>query len=186
MRCRDAREWLGVQRDGDLDPSEAQALAEHLQGCSACRAFEQHLQQINLALHVPTPRAQPNVSTERIMLAIQQRKRITQQLEDIHQQQQTRLERLRPIGAVCTALGIFTLSSIPLLLLAMAIIETDLAVKVLYWLNGVIDLFIILAQYIQAEQAMIERNTWLLSAMAFAFVIMTGMWLRLMRHPQEA
>jgi hypothetical protein len=120
------------------------------------------------------------------MLAIQQRKRITQQLEDIHQQQQSRLERLSPIGAACTALGIFTLSSIPLLLLAMAIIQTDLAVKVLYLFNGVIDLFIILAQYIQVEQAMIEHNSWLLSAMAFAVVVMMGMWLRLMRRPQEA
>jgi len=187
MRCHDAREKLGIQRDGgDLAPSEAQALEDHLKRCSSCRAFEQNLQQINFVLNVSPPRTQPNVSTEQIMLAIQQRKRITQQLEDIHQQQQSRLERLRPIGATCTALGIFTLSSIPLLLLAMAIIQTDLAVKVLYLLNGVIDLFIILAQYIQAEQAMIERNSWLLSATAFAVVVMMGMWLRLMRHPQEA
>jgi predicted anti-sigma-YlaC factor YlaD len=186
MRCGDAREKLGVQRDGDLAPSEAQALEEHLKKCSSCRAFEQSLQQIHFILHVSTSHAQPNVSTDKIMLAIQQRKRITQQLEDIHQQQQSRLERLSPIGAACTALGIFTLSSIPLLLLAMAIIQTDLAVKVLYLFNGVIDLFIILAQYIQVEQAMIEHNSWLLSAMAFAVVVMMGMWLRLMRRPQEA
>ncbi len=186
MRCRDAREWLGVQRDGDLEPSEAQVLEEHLLECSSCQAFAQHLQQMPGMLHVPAPSAHSSISTERIMLAIQQQKRITQQLEDIRQQQQSRLVRLRPVGATCTALGIFTLSSLPLLLIAMTIIQTDLTVKALSLLDGVIDFFIILAQYLQIGLMMVTRSTWLLSAIAFAVVVMTGMWLRLMRHPREA
>src|SRR5579884_3887862 len=43
MRCRDAREWLSAQRDGDrLEPTQINALQEHLADCSSCRAFEQH------------------------------------------------------------------------------------------------------------------------------------------------
>lgn len=187
MRCRNAKEWLGARRDGDLASSEAQALKEHLQQCSSCRAFEQHLHEMETNLRVPTSSMQQtSITTERIMLAIQQQQRITQQLEDIRQQQQSRLARLRPVGVACVALGFFTLSSIPLLLLAVALIQTDLVVRVLYLLNGVIDTCIILAQYLQMGLAMVTRNNWLLSAIAFAVVIMMGMWLRLMRHPQEA
>jgi predicted anti-sigma-YlaC factor YlaD len=186
MRCRDARQWLDAQRDGDLAAADAQALKEHLQYCSSCRSFEEHIQHLDMLLCKSAPPVRTGITTDRIMLAIQQQKRITQQLEDIRKQQKSRMEHMRSVGAACVAIGLFTLSSIPLLLLAMLIVQTDLMVKVLYLLNGVIDIFIILAQYLQIGLTMVTRNNWLLSGIAFAVVVMMGMWLRLMRPPQEA
>jgi hypothetical protein len=127
-----------------------------------------------------------SVSTDKIMLAIQQHQRITEQLEDIRKQQQTRVAQLRSVGAALAAITFFTLSSIPLLLLAVVIIQTDLVVRALAPLNGVIDALIILAGYLQTGVALISRDNWVLSGVAFAVVVMMGMWLRLMRHPQEA
>ncbi|MBV9229009.1 MAG: zf-HC2 domain-containing protein [Chloroflexi bacterium] len=187
MRCRDAKRWLGAQRDGDLAQPDAQALEEHLHNCAACRAFEQCQRRLDTMLvHTSTPRMHTSISTDHIMLAIQQQRRITQQLEDIRQQQQSRMERMRTVGAACAAIGFFTLSSIPLLLLAVTIIQTDLVVKILPLLTGVIDLFVILAQYITIGLTLVTRDNWLLSGVAFAVVVMMGMWLRLMRYPQEA
>ena len=125
------------------------------------------------------------ISTERIMRAVQQQQRITHQIEDLREQQATRVQRLRPVGAAIVALGLFTLCSIPLLLLALMIVQTDLAVQVLAFLNSTIDLLMIITQYIQAGLILVTRNTWLLSGVALAVVIMTGMWLRLMRPPRE-
>lgn len=126
-----------------------------------------------------------SISTERIMRAVQQQQRITHQIEDLREQQLTRVQRLRPVGAAIAALGLFTLCSIPLLLLALMIVQTDLVVQVLAFLNSTIDLLMIITQYIQAGLILVTRNTWLLSGVALAVVIMTGMWLRLMLPPRE-
>jgi hypothetical protein len=56
----------------------------------------------------------------------------------------------------------------------------------LAWFGGIIDIFIILAQYLQEGLTLLTYNSWLLSGMALAVVVMMGMWLRLMRSPQEA
>jgi hypothetical protein len=53
-------------------------------------------------------------------------------------------------------------------------------------LSGIIDVFIILGQNLQEDLTALTRNSWLLSGMAFAVVVMMGVWLRLMRYPQEA
>src|SRR5689334_13346434 len=105
MRCRDAKEWLGAGRDGGPTSENSQELEEHLQQCSACRAFERHLRLLETFLSTPTPYVQTSLTTERIMLAVQQQRRITQQLEDIRKQQRTRIERMRSIGAASLALG---------------------------------------------------------------------------------
>lgn len=189
MRCHDFREWLGAQLDGDLLPSDAQAaLEEHLQTCSSCRAFKAQQHLLHAVTYDPAPRTaqRTGISTERIMLAIQQQKYITSQLENIRQRQQSRMVHLRSVGTACVALCCFTLSSIPLLLLALCLAQTDLTVKALYILNNIIDVSIILAQYLQVGLTMMTRNNWLLSALAFAVIVMIGMWLRLMRHPQGA
>lgn len=186
MHCRDAKQWLSAQCDHDLAQADAFALQEHLQECSDCRTFKRHQEGLDTAFCIPTPRIHTRVSTDKIMLAIQQQKRITQQLEDLRTQQQSRMERWRTTGAACIALGFFTLSSIPLLLLAILITQTDFTVKVLLLLNGVIDVFVILAQYLQIGLTLVTRDNGLLSGIAFAVVVMMGMWLHLMRHPQEA
>jgi anti-sigma factor RsiW len=187
MRCRDAKEKLAVQRDGDLTASDAAALEEHLKTCSNCRAFKQsHYSIDHLLCETATPRVHRSISTDTIMLAVQQQARISQQLEDIQQQQQKRVEKLKPAGTAFAALGFFALSTIPLLVLAITIVQTDLVVQALALLNGAIDALIILAEYLVKGLIVLSRNNWLLSAVGLSVVIMMGMWLRLMRHPQEA
>jgi hypothetical protein len=190
MRCRDAKNYIAAQRDNDLAESDASELQEHLKQCSECSALEQRQRSLDTLLSSSTPRTpakQAHVSTEHIMLAVEQHRQISQQLEDIRVQQQSRVARLRPAGAATAAIIFFTLGSVPLLLLAATLIQTDLVVKAVSSpLNGVIDMLFISGQYLQAEMTWVTRNNLLLSVMAFAFVVMMGVWLRLMRHPQEA
>lgn len=188
MRCQDAKQWLRqhTQCDSNLAPSDAQTLAEHLQACAACRTFEKRLHSLNALSCTSSSTAPKAITTERIMQAIEQQRRISQQLEDIHTQQQCRMKRIRSISVAWVALGMFTLSSIPLLFLAMIILRTDFVVKALYLLNGFIGIVIVLTQYLQVGLTLVTRNNWLLSGIAFAVVVMIGMWLRLMRPPQEA
>jgi hypothetical protein len=194
MRCRDAKNWLSAQRDGDLAQSHAKALQEHLTYCHSCRALAQEQRRIDSMISaannhvstVDTPLIRPaSISTNQIMRAIQQQKHITSQLEDLRQQQLLRIARMRTVGTVSAALGFLILSSIPLLFLVIAFLQTDLALNTLSFFNGVIDGGIVLGQYVQAGLTLVTRDNLLLSGLAFAVVIMMGMWLRLMRSPQE-
>jgi hypothetical protein len=187
MRCRDAKIWLNVQRDGDLElPTDTIAtdLQKHLCQCNVCREFAR--QQSSVEVLFPTVPVQASISTDQIMYAVKQQQCITQQLEELRQQQCLRIERMRTIGATTIAISIFTLSSIPLIVLAMLILQTDVVMHTLSLLNDVVDVFFILTQYLQNGLTMLTHNNWLLSGIAFAMVIMMGMWLRLMRYPQEA
>ncbi len=187
MRCRDAKEYIAAQRDGDLAEEDALSLQEHLNECSECRAFEQQLNSLDNLLSASAPRSHVQVSTQNIMLAVEEQRQISQQLEDIRKQQQSRVAQLRPVGAGLAALIFFTLGSIPLLLLAITIIQTDIVVRAVSSpLTVVIDMLFIGGRYVQEGLAWSTRNNLLLSAMAFAFVVMMGMWLRLMRYPREA
>jgi predicted anti-sigma-YlaC factor YlaD len=190
MRCRNAREWLSARRDVQDSSPEAQTVRAHLRECASCQEFEQSQQEIEMVLSKKAPKAPPvpsaSVSTGSIMQAIEQRKQACQQLDSIRQRQQIRIERMKTVGAASAALGFFTLSSIPLLFLAVTIIQTDLALKTLTLLNDFIDVLIIMGQYVQIGLILVTRDNWLLSAMAFVVVVMMGMWLRLMRPPQGA
>ena len=186
MRCRDAKVWLTVQRDNDLAQSEITALQEHLRTCSACRIDEQRHQRLDLVFSSPSNRMSTIISTERIMRAVEQHKRITQQLEDLRMQQRTRIARLRIFTPRFAAFTYLTIGLISLSLFALLIFNTGLVVNVLASLSGVIDALVSLAQYLQSGLALVLQENWLLSAMALVLVIMMGMWLRLMRHPHEA
>jgi predicted anti-sigma-YlaC factor YlaD len=186
MRCQEAKHWLTIQRDGDLAQEEIQNLREHLKACTDCRAFEQQQRSLEAALHTSALYTRANISTTNIMRAIQYQSRITRQLEDIRQQQQSRIARLRPAGTVFAAISFFLLGCIPLLLLGITLVQTDLVVNVLSTLRGVLDRVFILGEYLQETLSLLTHNSWLLSGVAFAFVIMMGMWLHLMRRPREA
>jgi len=186
MPCRDAKLWLAAQRDGNLTESDALALEEHLEHCSVCRAYEQRLRSLNTLLLTPAPRVYSSISTERIMLAVQQQKRISQQLEDIRTQQRSRMARMGVVGAPLAAMALFTLVSIPLLVLALAIVQPDLLEQTLPLLSNVVGMLIVLAEYFQVGLTLITQDSWLLLGVAFVLVVMMGMWLRLMRHPQGA
>jgi predicted anti-sigma-YlaC factor YlaD len=186
MRCRDAKYWLTAQRDNDLAQSESSTLHEHLKQCAGCRAHEHRQQRLDTLLHIPTSRTPPSVSTQKIMRAVEQQIRITRQLEDLRAQQQSRVARLRIFTPKFAAFAYLTIGLISLSLLALFIFQTDMVVKALALVNGGIDALIVLAQYIQTGLALITRDNWLLSAVALGLVVLMGMWLRLMRYPQEA
>jgi len=186
MRCQDAKLALAAQRDGELAQSDVLLLKEHLRQCPACRAYQQRLQLLDRRLRTAAPDVQSSLSTERIMLAIQQQSRIIQQLEYLRLQQRSRIAHLRIVGPLVAALAVLTLGSIPLLLFILATVQPDLMVKTLTLLSDGVGGLIVFAQYLQAGLMLVTRNSWLLSVTAFILVVMMGMWLRLMRHPQEA
>lgn len=195
MRCRDVKLWLDAQRTheqaasadtADGDDQDLVAVKEHIQHCPDCRGMQQRHQTVDTVLRTATPRVQPFVSTERIMLAIQEQKRTTEQLEHLHAQQRSRVDRMRPTAFALAALTLLTVSSIPLLVIALTIIQPDLFVKSLNLVGDSPGILIVLAQYLQAGLTAATRNNWLLSGVAFMVVIMMGIWLRLMRYPQEA
>jgi hypothetical protein len=186
MRCRDAKDWLTAQRGNDLVQPEVTALQEHLKHCSDSHTQEQHQQRTDLLLNSPAPRMFTSISTERIMQAVEKQKRITEQFDDLRRQQRTRMAHLRIFTPRFAAFTYLSLGFISLLLLALLIFNTDIVVNVLEAFGGVIDTLVILIQYLQSGLAFVLNQSWLLSAMALILVIMMGMWLRLMRHPQEA
>jgi len=184
MRCRDARLQLATQRDGDsVDDAKLQ---EHLQDCPACRTYEQRQRCLQKLLHSRSPRTYSSVSTEQILLAVQRHKRITQQLEDIRTQQQLRVARIRIIGIPAATILFFTLACIPLLLFALIIVQPDMLETTLSIASNLIDVCVILLQYLQMGLTLLTQDNRLLLGVAFVLFVMMGMWLRLMRFPQEA
>ena len=194
MRCRDVKQVLAHERD--MDDTDASAFQAHLATCIDCRAFEQRQQTMDALLKASPKTAHPvvvhtfantgHVSTNSIMQAVQQRKQISQQLETLHEQQRCRVARLRKGGAAFAAITFFTLGSIPLLLLAITLVQTDLMVHLLLVLSKVVDVLYVLGQYIQIGLTIVTRNSLLLTGVGFVVVLMMAMWLRLMRPPQEA
>jgi hypothetical protein len=134
----------------------------------------------------PDSRMFKSISTERIMQAVERQKRITEQLEDLRTQQRTRIARLRIFTPRFATLTYVSMGFISLLLLTLLIFNAGIVVNILISFGGVIDTMFTLAQYIQSGIALVLHQGWLLSIMALVLVLMMGMWLRLMRHPQEA
>ncbi len=186
MRCRDAKLWLIAQRDHDLAQPEISTLQEHLKQCAPCHTYEKRQQRLDILLRTPPFRLYSSISTERIMRAVERQRHITQQLEDLRLQQQTRIARLRILNPRFVAFTSIIIGLLLLFLLALLIFQADLLIKVLALLSGGIDALVVLGQYLQTGLSLIIRDNWLLSGMALILVIMMGMWLRLMRHPQEA
>ena len=195
MRCREAKLWLAARRDGDLAQVDAVKLSEHLKECPDCQAYEKHEQHLHglettptmqTKQTIPSPRVYSSISTERIMMAVEQQRRITAQLEDIRVQQQSRVARLHVVGPTVVAIIFFTIGCIPLLLLALTVFQPDLLVRLLSLPGDGLNTLIVLAQYLQSELLLVTRDNWLMTGIALAFVILMGMWLRLMRHPQRS
>ncbi|GAC1389620.1 MAG: hypothetical protein NVSMB38_04390 [Ktedonobacteraceae bacterium] len=197
MRCCDVKQLLVRQSDSDsTDDADATAFRDHLKECPDCYTFEQRQRSIDALLKISQKAAQPlvpqnfssigRVSTNSIMQAVQQQEQISQQFETIHEQQRSRIARLRKGGVAFAAITFFTLGSIPLLVLAITLVQTDLMVHILLLLSNVIDVLYVLGQYIQTGLTIVTRNSFLLAGVSFVVVLMMGMWLRLMRPPQEA
>lgn len=189
MRCREARQWLAARREGDLTQADAVQLQAHLQECAECQAYEQNLLTCETTLtvqRVQPPRVYSSISTERIMMAVEQQKRITAQLEDIRTQQQSRVARLHVVGPTVAAIIFFIMGCIPLLLLVLAVFQPDVLVRLLSLPGDGLNTLILLAQYLQSELLTVTHDNWLMSGIALVFVLLLGMWFRLMRRPQES
>jgi hypothetical protein len=50
--CDDIREFLGAWLDGELDPSEAEAVRSHVAGCSACGEERRQLEKLHAAMKI--------------------------------------------------------------------------------------------------------------------------------------
>lgn len=187
MRCSEAKRYIAAKHGGQLPltESEAAALREHLLQCPACRSFEQRLNVLHSVQGSPAQRAYSSISTDRIMHAVQQQKQITRQIEDIRVQQQCRMAQMRLVGIPLVAVLFFTLGSIPLLLLALAIVQPDWLANVLSSLSMVVYALFVLLQYVQEALMLVTGNSRLLAIVALALVVMMGMWLRLMRPPRK-
>ncbi len=120
------------------------------------------------------------------MMAVERQRRITAQLEDIRTQQQCRVARLHVVGPTVAAIIFFTMGCIPLLVLLLALFQPDLLVRLLSLPGDGLDTLILVAQYLQSELLLVTRDNWLMTGMALVFVLLLGMWLRLMRPPQES
>ncbi len=127
-----------------------------------------------------------HISTERIMRAVEQQKRITNQLESLQAQQQARLARVRKAGTKVIGM-IFLLATVATLgLLALFVFQPDLFLAVLSFSSGVIDIALQVLRYLSSGFVLIIGQGWLLSGAALVVVVMLGIWLRLMRAPREA
>ncbi len=186
MRCRDAKVWLTAQRENDLPPPVHPRLQEHLKDCVDCRIHEHRQQRLDTLLRTPTTRMYSSLSTDRIMRAVERQIRITRQLEDLRVQQRTRIARLRIFNPKFAVLAYLVVGLLSLSLLALFIFQTDLVVKALALLSDGIDALIVLVQYLQTGLVLITRDNWLLAGIALILVVLMGIWLRLMRYPQEA
>ncbi|HEU0002241.1 MAG TPA: hypothetical protein VFQ36_15165 [Ktedonobacteraceae bacterium] len=186
MRCRDAKQRLTAQRETESERPDGLQLQEHLQQCSGCHSFERRQAHLNKLLP-PTPaRIYSGISTERIMRAVEQQKRISQQLENIQSQQQARLARMGKAGPKVAGIAFLATGSLAIGLLFLFLFQPELFMSLLSTLSGFIDVLYLLAGYLQAGLTLITSQSWLLSGVALVVVVMMGMWLRLMRYPRGA
>ena len=191
MRCRDARAWLQAPHDENESSEEAQAVEDHVRGCTACRDFERKQRRLRGIAerseekkYASEPAKGIGISTERIMQAVQQRKQVSDQVATMRYQQKARDAHYRKVGAAGIALSILLLSSIPLFFLITMMVQATIADKTLAFFNGVIDIVVVVGQYMQAGLTLITRNNILFTAVACVVVVMIVMWFRLMRLPK--
>jgi hypothetical protein len=127
-----------------------------------------------------------SISTERIMQAVEERRRVSQQLEDLRLQQKQRTARLRIaglklMGVLWCVTGALVIGFALLLLLQPVLFE-----RLLNSLDGTIALLVMVEEQIKLGLSLIPSSSWLLSAAALVVVLLTGLWIRLMRYPQDA
>lgn len=136
----------------------------------------------------PSPASRPytGISTDRIMRAVEQQRRITDQLESLKTQQQARLARAGRIGPKILVAMFGLSAAVTLGLLFLFVFQPDLFLTIISLLSGFVDVLIQLARYLSTALAFISRESWLLAGSALVLVAMAGLWLRLMRAPREA
>lgn len=132
------------------------------------------------------PHSSSSISTERIMLAVERQRRITNQLESLQAQQRARVARFGKAGTAMIVVTLALAGGITLGLFFLFLFQPDLFLTLLSFLSGIIDIVVQLARYLSTGLTFIAQQSWLLTGAALVIVIMTGIWLRLMRPPREA
>lgn len=179
MRSREANDRIiGQRAEHRIWPAES----TEEQQSSDCNANRKPSAQPPMT---PPSRMYPGISTERIMRAVDQQRRVSQQLEDLRTQQKRRTALLRTkglkcIGTLCCAFGILAAGFVLLLIMQPALLD-----RTLNLLNDGIATLVMVEESIKLGLALIPSSSWLFSAAALAVVLMMGLWIRLMRHPQE-
>jgi uncharacterized membrane protein YcjF (UPF0283 family) len=184
MRCRDTKNQFAAQRDAlSSRPAENDDAAQ-MSASSPDLEAQGHPEQ-TAPIETPPSRMYPCISTERIMRAVEQQRRITQQLEHLQAQQQERNKLLR-ITVPMFLVGVVLSSGIlTIILVVLSFFQPEILVGILALLSGSIAVLVAIAESLQEALALIPSNSWLLSGAALAVVLMMGMWLRLMRTPHE-
>jgi len=133
-----------------------------------------------------TTRGCSGISTERIMQAVEEQRRVSQQLEDLRTQQKQRTAHLRTTGL--KLMGVFWGLCGVLVggFVILLIVQPVLLDRTLNSLDDSIAVLVALKEQIKLGLSLIPSSSWLLSAAALAVVLMMGLWIRLMRHPQDA
>ncbi len=181
MDCHEAKQWLATHRDEALSPETL----EHIEQCQACRSFEQRLHRVVVAAPPSERSVSSSISTERIMLAVEQQRRISQQLEDIHVQQKRRMARQRSFVLPLAAISILALMLMPFALLDIMLLQPDAMANMPPVLSDLVYVLLMLVQYLQAVSTLTTKNSLVLAAIALFLVILLGTWLRLMRSPHH-
>jgi hypothetical protein len=178
MRVRDGRNHVSTQRACHLTRAREQQ-SQNLQDSSRSRSAGRVPFRSPSCLY-------PSISTERIMQAVEQQRRVSQQLEDLRVQQRQRTALLRAAGLkwIIAIYGLF--GGLALLALLLLLTQPELLAHTLAALGGAIAFLLTLEESIQQELALIPLSNWLLSGAALLVVGMMGLWLKLMRPPKEA
>jgi hypothetical protein len=136
----------------------------------------------------PSSEAHPysSITTERIMRAVEQQRRITDQLVGLQAQQQARVARVKRAGKKLLVAMIVLTAVVTLGLLILFIFLPDQFLAVLSFSSGAIDIIVQLARYVSPGLAFITQQNWFLAGAALVIVVMVGIWIHLMRTPQEA
>lgn len=127
-----------------------------------------------------------SISTERIMRAVEQQRRITDQLVGLQAQQQARVARVKGAGKKLLIAMIVLTGMVTLGLLFLFIFQPDQFLAMLFFLSGAIDIIMQLARYLSPGLTFITQQNWLLAGAALVIVVMVGIWVHLMRTPHEA
>jgi hypothetical protein len=187
MDCHEVKRWLATQRDTTCLPAstEREKVGQHLQRCPACRAFEQRLSRLQAGQSSPTPHEYSSISTERIMRAVEQTRQTTKQLEDMRARQRMRMEQHSSIVIPIVGISFFTLLAVAILLPLVLLAQPDWMANMPQWPSELVYLLMTLVQYLQVASTLATKDTALLVVFSLLLVILMGMWLRLMRPPQQ-
>ncbi len=171
MRCRDLKQWLTVRHASD-----------------SVRSEKDHTTR-STGSHEPSPQEEkqsephhPSISTARIMQAVEQQRRISQQLEDLHIQQVQRTAILRTKGLKVSVGLVISIWIVSIALTILSIIQPQILAPLR---DGTV-LLVALAESTSRTIRLIPSNGWIFSGAALVFVLMMALWLRLMRYPREA